>query len=125
MATLTASASGCLVVKQNKTLIQYETFTSLGSQRSQNVIVENYFIFERQYFGKRRRIVSISAGVTFNEVSSHKFTLTLPTLPFNPFFPTAPFLYPLKTSENRKVFCCFPGVEKGCIGNEWVKKNEE
>ena len=23
--------------------------------------------------------------------------------------------------ENRKVFWCFQGVEKGCIGNEWIK----
>ena len=23
---------------------------------------------------------------------------------FNPFIPNAPFLYPLKTSENRKIF---------------------
>ena len=38
---------------------------------------------------------------------------------FNPFVPNAPFLYPLKT-ENRKIFWCFQGVEKGCIGNEWV-----
>ena len=29
------------------------------------------------------------------------------------------FLYHLKTSENRKVFC-FQGVKKGCTGNEWV-----
>ena len=28
-----------------------------------------------------------------------------------------PFFYPLKTSENRKV-------EKGWIGNEWVKNDE-
>ena len=32
----------------------------------------------------------------------------------NPFVPNAPFLYPLKTSENRK------GVEKGCIWNKCV-----
>ena len=38
----------------------------------------------------------------------------------NPFVVNAPFLYPLKTSENRKVFC-FQRVEKGFIGNEWVK----
>ena len=31
-----------------------------------------------------------------------------------------PFSTPLKTSENRKVFC-FQGVEKGCIGNKCVK----
>ena len=39
----------------------------------------------------------------------------------NPCVLNAPFLYPLKTSENLKVFWYFPGVEKGCIGNEWVK----
>ena len=27
----------------------------------------------------------------------------------NPFVPNAPFLYPLKISENRKVFLCFHG----------------
>ena len=40
----------------------------------------------------------------------------------NLFVPNAPFLYPLKMSENRKVFGCFQGVEKGCIGNECVKR---
>ena len=40
---------------------------------------------------------------------------------FNPFVPNAPFLYPLKTSENLTVFSCFQGIEKGCIGNDWVK----
>ena len=33
----------------------------------------------------------------------------------------APILYPLKTSENRKVFWRFQGVEKGCIRNKWNK----
>ena len=33
----------------------------------------------------------------------------------NPFVPSAPFLYPPK---------CFQGLEKGCIGNEWVKTAE-
>ena len=39
----------------------------------------------------------------------------------NPFIPDAPFLYPLETSENLKVFWCFQGVEKRCIENEWIK----
>ena len=39
----------------------------------------------------------------------------------NPLVPNAPFLYPLKTSENVTVFWCFQGVGKGCIGNKWVK----
>ena len=38
-----------------------------------------------------------------------------------PFDPNAPFLYPLKTSENFTVFLLFQGVEKGYIGNEWAK----
>ena len=42
------------------------------------------------------------------------------TLLFNPFVPRAPFLYPLKPSENLTVFLCFRWVGKGCIGNEWV-----
>ena len=33
----------------------------------------------------------------------------------------APFLTALKTSENRKVFWCFQGEEKGCIGNNRIK----
>ena len=40
----------------------------------------------------------------------------------NTFVPNAPFLYPLKTSENLTVFWCFQGVEKECIGNKWVKQ---
>ena len=39
----------------------------------------------------------------------------------NPFVHNAPFLYPLKTSENRYVFWCFQGVEKERIGNKWFK----
>ena len=38
----------------------------------------------------------------------------------NPLVPNAPFLYPLKTSENRNVFRCFQKVEKECMGNKWV-----
>ena len=39
---------------------------------------------------------------------------------FNLFVPNAPFLYLLKTSENRMVFWCFQELEKGSIGNNWV-----
>ena len=42
---------------------------------------------------------------------------------FNPFDTNAPLLYPLKTSENQKIFWCFREKEKGCIGNEWVKES--
>ena len=52
--------------------------------------------------------------VKFQHIYSWKDT-------FNPFIPNPPFIYPLKTSENRKVLC-FQEVEKGCIGNEWINK---
>ena len=42
----------------------------------------------------------------------------------NPFVPNAPFLYPLKTSENPTVFWCFQGLEKGCIGNKWANLDQ-
>ena len=35
---------------------------------------------------------------------------------FNPFIPNTPFLYLLKIST-----ICFQGIEKECIGKEWVK----
>ena len=38
--------------------------------------------------------------------------------PFVPFVSNASFFYPLKTSENLTVF---QGLEKECIGNDWVK----
>ena len=38
----------------------------------------------------------------------------------NSFLPNAPFLYPLKTSENFRVFWYFQGIEKVCIGNKWI-----
>ena len=41
----------------------------------------------------------------------------------NPFVPDTPSLYLLKTSENRKVCWCFQEVEKGYIGNKWIKVN--
>ena len=43
----------------------------------------------------------------------------------NSFVPDGPFLYPLKTSDNLTVFLCFQGVEKGWIGNKWVKYGEK
>ena len=39
----------------------------------------------------------------------------------DPLVPNSPFLYPLKPSENLKVFWCFSWVENGCTGNKWVK----
>ena len=42
---------------------------------------------------------------------------------FHPFVSNAPFLYPLKTSENRTAFWYFWRVEKEWTGNKWVKEH--
>ena len=44
--------------------------------------------------------------------------------PINPIVPNAPFLHTLKTTENLKVFRCFQGVKKGCVGSIWVTMYE-
>ena len=54
-------------------------------------------------------------------ICTFSFTDVLVNENVNPCVPNEPFLYPLKTSENLMVFWCFQVVEKGGIGNEWVK----
>ena len=46
------------------------------------------------------------------------------TVCLHPFVSNAPFLYPLKTSENRKVFRFFQGVGKGCMGTVGLSKTK-
>ena len=46
-------------------------------------------------------------------------------LNINPFVPNAPFLYPLKTSENRKIFWCIQGIEKECLEKKWVNQENQ
>ena len=48
--------------------------------------------------------------------------ISVPRSLFNFDVPNAPFLYPLKTSENLAVFECFQKVEQGCIGNKRLKR---
>ena len=45
----------------------------------------------------------------------------VPNTLLNPFVPNESFFYPLKTSGNLKIFLCFEGVDKECIGKKWVK----
>ena len=60
------------------------------------------------------------ANIT-DQQNQEKTFIALYYLNINPVVPNAPFLYPLKASENCKVFWCFYEVEKGGIGNEWIK----
>ena len=69
-------------------------------------------LFRRYIFQKTRRRGG-GGGSNWPSLLPAHFSIS-------PFVPKVPFLYPLKTSENTMVFLCFQGVEKGCIGNEWV-----
>ena len=60
------------------------------------------------------RCGALLRNIICREISSKDLTR------LNSFVPNAPFLYPLKTSEKWKVFYCFQGVEKWCIGKKWV-----
>ena len=52
-----------------------------------------------------------------NEIDGHYYSNSADNF-LNPFIPNAPFLYPLKTSQNLTVFLQIQGAEKGCIGNK-------
>ena len=43
----------------------------------------------------------------------------------SPFVPSAPFLYPRNNQKTVRFSNVFRGVEKGCIGNKWVKGYEK
>ena len=89
--------------------------------RSSNVILyacKNWILVEFQVF-QGDDIVCGSTWYLPLPICTKSIPLTL--LNLNSFVPNAPFLYPLKTSGNLKVLWYFQGVEKGCIGKEWVK----
>ena len=56
--------------------------------------------------------MSTSLSKSLNNMLSYQVVF------INPFVPNAPFLYPLKISEN----LTFSNVFRGCIGNKWVKE---
>ena len=55
-------------------------------------------------------------------VTCHCWTVNPFHCYFNPFASNAPFLYPPKNIRKLYGFLMFWGVEKGCIGNEWVNQ---
>ena len=67
----------------------------------------------RSLFFTKRSILNVWQGFKY---ASEYFNAFIS----NPFVRSAPFLYPLKTSENCQIFWCFQGEEKGCIRNEWI-----
>ena len=90
--------------------------------RSINISLESHFTSFRSFFLIRSKAAFHRCYIKnmFRKISQNSQKNTYQSF-FNPFVPNAPFLYPLKTSENLMVFLYFQGVEKWCIGNEWVK----
>ena len=70
-----------------------------------------FLLWEKPSSGK---LITLLKGLKVNPKNIFFFHTQIQQ--FNPYVPNAPFLYPLKTSENRT------GVEKECIGNKWVNQ---
>ena len=88
----------------------------------------NFFIFVSLSSGELRIWMRGTCSVRVNRILTESCTLAWAGWShycryflINPFVSNAPFLYPLKTSENLTVFWCFQGLEKGCIWKERVK----
>ena len=71
------------------------------------------------YIDKLAKENTISTISTISNDPNQFFITTI-----NPFTPNGHFLYPLKRSEILKVFWCFQGVEKGCIGKKYGLKQK-
>ena len=82
----------------------------------QKVVV---IVLIRYHFIKR-----INGTLALRRIDVKHDSLSVDSL-LNPFVPNSPFSYPLKASENLQDFRCFQEVEKGSIGNEWVKLDSQ
>ena len=89
--------------------------------------LKNYWKISLKYLAEFKRINELlfSLKSTENHIGFMMLSGRLEINQFtqfslNLFVPNAPFLFPLKTSENLTVFWYFQGVEKGCIGNKWI-----
>ena len=65
---------------------------------------------------------SIDYAIFYNNKANCVLFRYIRVVEVNLFVPNAPFFYPLNTSKNCKVFRCFQGVEKECIGNKCVNE---
>ena len=94
-------------------------FTLMEIRRNEISRFGRFSRFLKQILPKILQLLTLHVlnfAKSWNSIKSSKIN----PLHFNPFFPNASFLYPLKTSKNHKVFWCFQGVEKGCTGNKCV-----
>ena len=96
------------------------TYDRKGISKFVHVILLSFMITTRIYVDHSLKkiwllnleLTEVQAGQIFgNFLGKEKLTH---------FFPMQSFFTPWKYQKNRKVFWCFQGVEKGCIGNEWV-----
>ena len=109
-------------VKRRK-WVWYVIFILNQSLISSKLVKRNAKFFNQKRFCEELSLKTILDVFIYYRISILSNSNNLSFL--NPFVPNAPFVYPLKTSENHKVFWCFHGVEKRCIGNEWVNLTAE
>ena len=85
-------------------------------------VFDNLIAFFFYLILSRRTNMCKKADQVDKKILFAKYLLKILEMGFNSFVPNAPFLYTLTTSENLKVFWCFQGVEKGCIGSKCVNQ---
>ena len=93
------------------------SFLTTGSAEADHI--PSYFlktVFHKSYLVHSWILCPIFSKSSIKDVRQGPKYVSL-----NPLVSNAPFLYPLKASENRKIFWCFQKVENGCIGKKWVE----
>ena len=75
--------------------------------------VQQYFL-PHPTISKEKSWIFLTSSILYFRYCYIRERICFSSFYLNPFIPNVPFLYPLKTSENRK------GLEKGCIRNKWV-----
>ena len=76
----------------------------------------------QQHKGKHRKVHLVRNNLLVEPFCMLKNTHHIASPLQKKFVPNAPFIYPIKTSENITIFWCFRGVEKECIGNRCVTR---
>ena len=97
------------------TLDQLCNFVVVASPLPQRIVYMTLWLYHNVSFLESCSKTKLTWKLTHFENS---MTLNARCRLFNPFVLNAPFLH----RENRKIFWRFQGVEKGCIGSEWVNK---
>ena len=113
-------------ISQISLLIFHYKYDRRHKQTSRNWKTNSHFLkihFERGHFSKESDNLNLLVDpvCTCPQVFCKKVFLEISQNSQENICVRASLSPKLQALENRKVFWCFQGAEKGCIGNEWVQ----